>query len=438
MNSNIIICTYGVSVGGMEVLFANYANYLVNKGYNVLFITQESGDNIYEKLLIGEKKIKFVKVNTDILNMSDSERRKVREQALDQLGDLNWDNTFAVCGYFVHVLLLENILKGKNVPITHIWAHPLEWVRYAYLNPLKYHFDRRKVNSVYKYQKKLIEIMDAKNAMYYTSYAIFNYNKWYFDAALKERKIEGLPIQINTGEPFSYSYSKKGDSFNILWVGRFDYFKNDAIIYILKTLEKLVDETKVRITFNVVGKGRPQFEKDIKNRLKSELVTVNLQGPVPPDHLNDVFEKNDVGIAMGVTVKQMGYSGLPAILIDSMNDSYKEDKCCNWVFDIETGDDGDGMYYKTIGKPLEYRNSLYNILMEVIANPIVLDDYSEKCKKSVSVHYSYEGQYEIITERVLHSEFTGDGYPIYRNSLLRRSWRKFKKTLLLLKKSVTR
>ena len=434
MEQTIIICAYGISIGGMEVLFANYAKFLVNHKYKVCFITQDTGKSIYEELLKDEKNIHFIKVDMDILNMSDLERKKQREYGIRQIGELDWHNTFAVCGYFPHVLLLGNILKGKNIPITHIWAHPLEWVRYSYMNPLKYHYDRRKKTNVYEYQRRLLRDMDSKKGMYYTSYAIFHYNRWYFDLNLKERKIEGLPIQINSGQSFFYNYARNDYYFKILWVGRFDYFKNDAIVYILRTLEKIAEETKVKFSFNVVGKGRPQFEIDIKNRLKSNMVEVNLQGPVAPDHLNDVFAKNDVGIAMGVTVKQMGYAGLPAILIDSMNESYKEDKCCNWVFDIETGDDGDGMYYTTIGQQLKYRESLYNLLYRIVQNPQELNDISLKCKEAVVEHYSYERQYEIITERVLKSEFRSDDFKIYKYNLFRRTLRKIKKIGLRLKR----
>mgnify|MGYP002622465983 CR=1 FL=1 len=425
-NVNILICTYGTGIGGMEVFFANYAKYLISNQYSVYFVTQDSTLNIYDKLLKEEKdRIHFARyAPNNILYMSEKEREQQRKNVLIQLKDINWNHAYAVGGYFSDMMLMMSLFREKKIPLTHIWSHPLGWVGYSFLQKNKYHYKKRKRSSVFYYQKTLLESMDINMSSYYTSYAIFNYNSWYYEVNLRKRTIEGLPIQTNIGAPFNYRYNQNTNELKVLWVGRFDYFKNDAIIYISNTLDRIAKEKKIKISFTVVGKGSPKYESELRNKLKSKHIKIEIQGVIQPEFLNSIFAKMDIGIGMGVTVKQMGFAGLPAILIDSRDRDYKEEKCCNWVFDIETGDDGDGMYYYYIGHPLSYRKSLYNVLLEVVDEPSKLSEFSSKCKSFVSKNYSYDRQYGIITERVVNSTFTGEGFEIYRYGFVRRLLRK--------------
>ena len=127
---------------------------------------------------------------------------------------------------------------------------------------------------------------------------------------------------------------------------------------------------------------------------------------------------------MGVTVKQMGYTGLPAILIDSMSKNYSGGKCCNWVFDIATGDDGDGMYYQMANNPLEYRKELKELLSEVIEDPALLQAYSKKSIEHVTSHYMFEKQNNIILEKACASKFTGTNTPRFiHNYVMRQMWK---------------
>ena len=418
---NIIICTSGVCIGGMEVLFANYAKFLVDNNYNVIFLTKKTEDNIFNILLKDiEDKIHFVWLKIrDSLYESERSLNYNRNYVLKQIGDIDYNDTYGVCGFFMDIELMISIFRNTPVKISYIWPHPLDWLAYLFPNQRTYNFKKQINNPLYLYQKELITKMHNKNASYYTSYAIFNFNKWYYEEPLSDRKIEGLPVQKNVKD-IGYKITDNHRKWNILWVGRFDFYKNDAIFRIYKTLVSIAQTKRIDIEFNIVGDGLPKFREELKSRMNNSIIKVNFLGIVHPDDLASIFSKNDIGIAMGVTVKQMGYAGLPAILIDSLSNEYSSPMCCNWVCDIETGDDGDGMYYSLIGKPLEYRQDLRALLNEVFDNPCKLNEYSQKCKDAIAKQYSYENQYNIITERILNSKFTGDDALIFRFNVIKR------------------
>jgi len=425
---NFVICANGIGVGGMEVLFSGYIKYLVSKNYNVYLITINTPNNIYFKLLEDIDNIKYIFRSQDnILYMSSKNRTIERNNVRMQLQGLDYQNTFGVCGYFRDLLILMNIFHNTETKITLIWPHPLDWTNYISFKHKQYYFKREKNSSLYKYQKLLLAKLDQNNASYYTSYAIFDYNNWYYETALPERKIEGLPIQKNAGVSFNYYRDEWKKEWSILWVGRFDYYKNDAICKIFETLEIIAAQKNIKFTFNIAGYGPDSFVADLHNRIKPTNVKVNYLGAIPPTELNTYFSQNDIGIGMGVTVKQMGFAGLPSILIDSLSERYEGENNCTWVFDIDTGDDGDGLYYQVMKKPLKNRKPLLELLCEVVDHPSLLNEYSKKCKEYIEKNYSYDKQYDIITKRVLSSTFDSSKIEIYHYGFLRTNLRKIKR-----------
>ncbi len=426
---NIIVCAYGSGVGGMEVFFSEYIKYLLRRNFNVYLLTINDSKNIYFELLDGISGISYIYRDPDnIMYMTNKQRNIQRSDIRKQIQNIDFENTYGICGYFRDLLILIDVFKGTNSKILLVWPHPLDWVNYIPFKQKQYFLKKNK-NSLYYYQKRLLRELDDSSGSYYTSYAIFDFNNWYYEEEMPERVIEGLPIQKNSGDIFNYTHNINANKWNILWVGRFDFYKNDAIFRIFKTLEDLADRRNLKISFNIVGHGAPEYVSDLKRRIVPHNIEVNYLGAVQPSELNIVFSKNDLGIGMGVTVKQMGYAGLPAILIDSLSDEYKGSNICSWVFDIDIGDDGDGLYYQIIGKPLSNRRAIEELLEDVFENPDSLDVYSRKCQNYIKKNYSYERQYEIITNRVLTSNFSSGNIEVYRYGFLRRCIRKIVKLI---------
>ena len=433
---DIVICVTGFNIGGMEVLFSGFIKYCFSKGHQVFFITKEIDNDIYHTLVdFDDPKFHLVyRGSKDVVWMNEKEAKGERDSVLSKLSELDTDNAVAIVGFYTDLVYTMNLFLEIPIRIMMVWPHPLDWSNRLYIFPDKYHDRIKRHGKHFEFQKKLLQEMDRRNASYYTSYAIRNYNEWYYEVKLNDREIEGLPIQTDCGEPFTYNAKSKIDKLKVLWVGRFTYFKNDAIEYIFKTLDTLAQQyPEIEFVFNIVGKGDTESENDIKERVnenKSSRVKVNYLGTILPNNLTSVFSENDVGVAMGVTVKQMGYTGLPAILIDSLSDTYHEENCCCWVSEIDTGDDGDGMYYRLSGKPLKNRRKLSDILKEVINEPDKLNGMSVACQEHIKKHYMYDRQNEIILQRAIDSSFTNESHLQYRhNILLRKMWSIWKKLL---------
>lgn len=439
---NIIVYTHGIGVGGMEVFFSGFIHFVIKKGHKVYFVSQVGEKNIFNELL-KDLNGQFVWVDFKRINIAEKTERQcdlIREGFLKKLNIRDYENTAAIAGYYSDMVFLTSMFSSINqVRMLLIWPHPLNWPNALFSNPKTYNTEKKINSPQYKYQKALVKEIDDAGGNYYTSYAIFDFTNWYYDADMKPRDIEGLPIQVDNGKSFTYCYDSSSKVLRILWVGRFDYFKNDAIVYTLQTLDELSEKyNDIHFVFNIVGRGTVQFEQDIKKRATSEKVEVNFMGAVSPTKLNDVFSQNDIGIAMGVTVKQMGYSGLPSILIDSLTSDYNSDKICNWVFDIDTGDDGDGYYYYLANSPLEKRERLGDLLESVIMNPECLNEYSKKSQVFVNAHYSYEKQNTIILERAIESKYKGSKIPIYHYPFSKRVEIKLRKAIIKLKNIVTK
>ena len=427
---NIIIETTGFNIGGMEVFFAGHVNYLLSHGHNVYFITKNISNDIYHTLIdFNDSNFHLIyRCSKELIWMDEKEAKRERDRVFSQLKEVDLKDTVAMVGYYIDFEYVLNLFRDNPVRMLMIWPHPLEWSNRLHLFFNRYHRIPKRLGAQFEVQKSLLKEMDDADASYYTSYAIKDYNQWYYGLKFKDRSIEGLPIQVDCGEPFKYQDRLSQKEFRVLWVGRFDFFKNDAIYYIYNCLKELSDSNPgIHFYFNIVGKGTEKYEKDIRGRLKdknTDRLSVQFLGIVQPNQLTSVFSQNDIGIAMGVTVKQMGYTGLPAILIDSMSKNYNGGKCCNWVFDIATGDDGDGMYYQMANSPLEYRKELKELLSEVIKNPALLKEYSDKSVKYVTNHYMYERQNRVILERACASKFTGTNTPRFKhNYVMRQMWK---------------
>ena len=428
---NIIIYQYAEGVGGVEVIFAGFAKYCLQRGHKVYFVTRDTGNNVYYNLL-KEMRNEIIwvyrKYSCDIRFMDDAQRRRERESILR---DLNLDKdveTLAIVFYYNEFLAIKNLFDECDfVKLYYLWSHPLNFIRSLKFMTTGYDFVKHSNYRQFSYQKTLLQEMVDKGACSPHPLMIDLYNR-YYDLNLSKQEYFALPVQFDAGADFKYHYDVNSRTLRVLWVGRFAYFKNDAIEYIAKSLE-LVNHSNPEYSFfyDIVGYGAAKYDTDIRNRLsKYRKVKINFLGGVHPSKLNELFSHYDLGVAMGTTTKQMGYSGLPTVVIDSLDEEYNDGSICNWVFDSFLGDSGDGMYYHKIGKPLPCRVTLQSILEEIVANPGILNINSKKCKEYVAENYDYEKQNAKILEAARKSRYYASKTPVFMYAwyvrLLRNIW----------------
>ena len=424
---NYVFIDSNKTIGGIEALFIELAKYLSKKN-NIYFIVHNN-NSAYIKNLENISSIKFVvrTVYKPVEYFSDNDIKIEKQSMLENFD--NCEDYHVIVPYFDALQFAMAVFGDRNnFKLMHLWAHPQSWCTTLKLKNSDWFTKERIINSKYMYQKKLLEALRDNGGDFYSSRSITVFNSWYYDIDINPQKVESLPID-SYNQIESWQYDNNKNSLSVLWVGRFDAWKNEAIIHIYRTLGLLAEKNKgVKIKFDIVGYGKPQHDAYIRNNVFSNDVEVNFIGGVRLEELPKLFTKYDLGVAMGLTVKKMAQVGLPSIVIDSFERGQAYIKNANWLFDTSEGDAGDGYYFNIAGHELKQRKKLIELLEEVTINPCLLSQYSIRCKEFVDEHYSFERQSKAIIQTAVNSTFAGLNLPIYRrNFVIRIAYLGYKK-----------
>lgn len=414
---NIIFNDSNTNLGGIEILFLEMTHYLVNHNHKVFFLVKDN--SIYESKLADCPHVTFIKkkYQKPVELYSNQEIIREKEHVLSQLPTTE---KFQVISPYYNSLQYAIAVFGEKerFQLMHLWSHPQSWANSLSLKKQNSFIKIKNKNKKYFYQKNLIEHLEKKRADYYSARAIPVFNSWFYEISLDIPKIETLPIENVSQELQKIRLRNDSKKLSIIWCGRFTYFKNEAIVHIHQTLEKLAKQyPELKINYGIVGFGDKKSTEYLKKTIKSDKVNVNFLGKVEPKNLVKIFHEYDVGVGMGLTVKKMGQVGLPAIVIDSFEDDTLHEKNCNWLFDTHEGDAGDGYYFRLAGKEIENRKVLYDLLSEVATNPKRLEQYSKRCIEYVNTYYSAERQIKKILFTAKNSQFAGENYPVFRKNI---------------------
>lgn len=422
---NFIFIDSSNTCGGIENLLIEMSNYLVKSDNKVFFVTYYS-DTIYHKFLSNIANIEIININyeKDIQYSTPKEVKIVKRICLSKLMyfDNNSDKYYVIAPFFKNFQFAMSILGDNNkFKLMYLWGQPENWK-----NTLKVYGNggitqKIIINSKYYYQQKLLKLLYEKNANFYAGRVVPVFNSWYYGLKLDPENIYTLPIQSIDKALVNYRISMPKKEFNIVWCGRFDYWKNEAIIHISKVLEKLSEVyTDFKINYDLIGFGDDSNTSYVKNSIITNNVHVRYLGMVKPNEISKTLSKYDIGIGMGLSVKKMGQVGVPAIVIDSVDKEHLDWLKADWLFNTKEGDAGDGYYFHLAGKEIEGRKDLYDLLNEVFSKPLLLIDYSKKCINYVNENYSEEKQIQQIINCAMSSEFCGINYPIYRRNIFLR------------------
>ena len=426
---NYIFVDSSIVLGGVETLLIELAKYLINKD-NKVYFTSYKTENIYKNNLSEVDNIFFLYKQVEPKTIEFFSSRELKLEKRNILDQLDENQEYHVIAPYFDALQFAIAVFGdkNNFKLMHLWAHTQSWCTTLKLKNNDWFTKEKIVNSKYMYQKKLLAALRDNGGDFYSSRSVTVFNSWYYDIDINPQKVESLPID-SYNQIESWEYDNNKNSLSVLWVGRFDAWKNEAIIYIYRTLELLAEKNKgVKIKFDIVGYGSPQHDAYIRNSVFSNNVQVNFIGGVKPEELPKLFTEYDIGIAMGLTVKKMAQVGLPSIVIDMFDNIEEYNKNANWLFETSEGDAGNGYYFKIAGQELKQRKKLEEILEEVIMNPCILSQYSIKCKEFVDEYYSFDKQSKAIVDTVKNSTFAGIKYPVYRRNLaLRIAYSGYKK-----------
>jgi glycosyltransferase involved in cell wall biosynthesis len=416
---NYIFIETGKNLGGIENFLIETIKKLVAQENNVYLISRTS-TTIYHKELVDLSNFKIInlQVNKRVEYLTNKDIGKIKSICDKTLKrEIGEKDSIVICPFFDNFQLgLLLFSEETNYKLFHVWGHPEDWVKTLRIyNNNGFNLTKIK-NKKYFYQKSLLSKLFIEDAEFYAGRIVPVYNSWYYETKLSPENIYSFPIE-DLKEPYQeISYNPEGE-FKVLWVGRFDEWKNEAIIHISSCLDELAHKTGKYISFNIIGFGSEENTFYVKDNITSNYIEVNFLNYVRPHDLPNLMKEYHLGIGMGLSVKKLAQVGLPSIVIDSVDKKNVEKIKAEWLFKTTEGDAGDGFYFQMVGKPLENRHYLIDLLNEIIDNPHLVGIYGRKSREFVIDNYSQEKQINNFILCSNSSRFYGVGYKVYRRNV---------------------
>lgn len=426
---NIIINDYSTNIGGIETYLYDLAE-LLSENHNVIFLV-DNNDSYYE-VNKGSKHYTFIykknlyKVEYLSKNSILNERSYIQSHF-----DENLDYYVISFRYPDLQYALAVFANKHNFKLIHFWSHPMSWISSLYLFGRNNYVTSKisKNRNKFQYQQRLRVHLNENKADYCgLNKAVLHYNNWYY----------GTNLGFN---PNAFNFSTRSkcelqnkDGFNskvnmikFVWVGRYEWFKINAINYIIGSLEMMdLNFKDFKISLDLYGYGSLEQERIINDVARNSSIFIRNMGKVEYANLPEILGKYDVGISMGTTVKNMADCSLSCILIDSINNNDITNTACSWFFDTED-DSGDALYLEASGYQLTNRKTLTDLLTPVFKKNMDLNEISIKCKKHFMDNFSMKENLPKLLNLLSRSEFSGLDFEVYRRGfLIRYSYKIYK------------
>ncbi|WP_270446802.1 hypothetical protein [Fusobacterium varium] len=427
----IVIYSNGINYGGIEVFYIEMAEHMKMKGISVCFLS-DFEDTLYKKIFNSDDKIEFIVTNRKPLIPSFyyfknelNELKKIGKKICEEYFK---DQEVIILTQDFYTLSTSIGLFGgeKNIYLKTASYHPEDWAETTtYLKQDGFVLKKKK-NKIWNYQRKLFQNLDENDALWLCNETNIKHKNWFYELELRNREFVGFPIaDVNVVENIHIKNEiESGNKIKILWTGRFDYFKNVAIIHIKETLEKIAQENRnLKIIFTIIGYGNKKYEKEIIKNINSSEIEILLLGRKNPKELKEIFYKNDIGIGMGTSVLRMAQFGLASILVDSVNKKNKKYLKAEWVFNT-FNDAGDNFYWELTGHKKTNRKDLEEILQTVINNKELLKQYQVKSKEYVKEKYSLENNFRDIFLEISNTKLEFLQLKIFEKSIVEKVLRR--------------
>ncbi|WP_198468395.1 hypothetical protein [Acetomicrobium sp. S15 = DSM 107314] len=412
-----------INLGGAETLLARIIRFLSRQNIKVIMITHEN-DFVYSELLTASEK-GFV----DIWCLPKTRKgvKYLYDEDILDLEHLGQGLRSAIKGtlcvyapYFNNLQLAMTIFrKSEDVRILTSFLHPEAWptsLFFSRLSRYKESIRPLKKNKLWHYQRNLLKILDKNNACWFMSDSVKSYHEYYYDVDLPKSAVIPLPFDTKDHNAVWEGPSAHG-IFRVVWLGRFDYFKNPSIKVIFDALQSLAEENKnTKIKFNLIGYGNKRYEKDIHSYLKSDKIEINYLGKIHVSELDDILVKHDVGIAMGTSSLHIGALGIPAINIEAGDEKSKKKIKGTWLFQQPKGLASD-VYLEITGKSQVIGREIGCLLKQAMNNKELLPLLGEKCRKYVRNNYDENKIMPKLINIWESSSFSPEMFPIYREPI---------------------
>lgn len=390
--ANYIIVDTSIDVGGAETFNALFVRFLVaQEGANVIVLTVTNG--IIRKALsdLSGRVVYFdvpeaTEYNVDLLHRSELETLGNRILSL-YAGDF-----FILSSYLINVQLTNYIFNSSTrVKVLSGVLHPEAWSTWHPDTGYDGHraFKPRVIDDYWFFQRDLLNALDATNSLWYPNDIFRRYNEYYFDIELHCRFLATVPVNLPQ-DVFNYCCNSESNRFKLLWMGRYDFFKNESIKKIVESLNILASD-EIDIEFHLIGYGDFAYSSEVSALQQNTSFRMIQHGKKNEQEILQLIRDNqfDAYIAMGSSAYFFAALGLPVIAIDSAVKGYGRFVKGCWLADAaDEFDEGSSLYLDLIGQKTAFRSDLLEMFRQIMADKAQLEVHAKRCLDYVRAFHS--------------------------------------------------
>ncbi|ATL98052.1 TPA: glycosyltransferase [Aeromonas bestiarum] len=410
---NIIVFDFSQGLGGAETFNTRLVSYLVDIGDNVAVVGRK-GSFIFE--LLDRKGVeikKYIIPEMDDFFVSLREQSYLAAVGQQIIDDFFGEEIYVLASYFDVLHKAMHIFNGdKRVHILTGILHPEAWSLWepdVGFNAAR-SFKSKRIDRLWHYKRDLLSKLDGAKAIWYPNDIFRKYNEHYFSLCLHHRALATVPVEPVVHN-INYQITAPENVLRVLWLGRFDFFKNESIFKFIEGLNELLEINKnITIYFDLIGYGVEPYENEVKSYCEQvrDRLRIRFIGKMNEVEIYSRVnsEKYHFAVAMGSSAYHLAMMGLPVLAIDSSVKGLRRLVKGVWLDEAtDEFDEGSSLYLMMIGEEPLQRRDIIDILMESFDDGF-LQKKSVSCSEYVKRYHSIDVLLPKIRNFILQSEFT--------------------------------
>jgi len=297
MKTVFVIFRSGIS-GGTATLSIRIGEWLVNNGYEVLYICQNYND-MNNVRTMKEKGIQVYKWGL--------------KQIVNKLSKKYNSCNFNVLTYSLNEFLFVETLK-ERLHITKITLYVVS--SNGLIKGSKLHSIFNGITSIL--YAKIIKELVTNESVIFMNNASLDLTEKYFGLTIKNKEdiIYYLPIEVRPYDKNTISRKAELETFNILTIARADFNFKGYIIGLIDDFKQLCDiHDNMTLTIVTFGKDEDKIAEKIKKLPNEVQSKINLIGRTPYEKLREYFAQSHLFLGMGTTVLDAVNHSVPAIVV---------------------------------------------------------------------------------------------------------------------------
>ncbi|MEB8287270.1 hypothetical protein OKT24_16065 [Aeromonas veronii] len=410
---NTVIFDLNRSLGGAETFNYRFIDYLVELGDSVAVIGYE--DSVIFKLLSakGVYVTKYIIPEIDGIFVSIRNQSCLSEIGQEIINDFSGEDIYVLASFFDVLQIAMYVFNGdKRVHILTGMLHPEAWSLWEPeigLNASR-SFKPKRIDRLWHYKRELLSKLDHGKAIWYPNDIFRKYNENYFSLCLHHQALATVPVEPAAHE-INYQVTTPASLLKVLWLGRFDFFKNESILKFIDDLSRLLEINKgMTICFDLIGYGTDIYENELKlyGEQVNDRLKIRFLGKRSEVEIYDIIdnEKYHFAVAMGSSAYHLAMIGLPVLAIDSSVKGLRRLVKGVWLDEAtDEFDEGSSLYLMMIGEEPLQRRDIIELLSEVFADGF-LKKKSVSCSEYVKRYHNIDVLLPKIRSYMLQSEFS--------------------------------